>query len=151
MYMGAAAGDLRIKGDLAAVKGKVAGAVADVTDDYCLRPRAAPLDLGALQSSLGDCPTVPPPRPSAVPDAGTSSSSSGSIPPPVDAGGTSSSGEADASASPTPPAEDDSCGCRVVGADASDRTVARAGLGLLGLLGLAAWRRRSPNARRRPR
>jgi parallel beta-helix repeat protein len=52
-------GDLRAKGDLGALIGKGAP-VPEVTADYCGRPRrGARLDLGALQASLGDCPTAP--------------------------------------------------------------------------------------------
>ena len=60
MYQAPAVGDLRLKGDVSALLGQAAARV-DVPDDYCGRTRTAPYDLGALQSSLGDCDTVPPP------------------------------------------------------------------------------------------
>jgi MYXO-CTERM domain-containing protein len=62
MYAAPLDGDLRAAsaGSLDMLIGK-APTVASVTDDYCARPRTAPYDLGALQASLGDCITVPPP------------------------------------------------------------------------------------------
>jgi MYXO-CTERM domain-containing protein len=62
MYRSPLDGDLRAAsaGSVDMLIGK-APTVASVTDDYCARPRAAPYDLGALQASLGDCVTVPPP------------------------------------------------------------------------------------------
>ncbi len=79
LYRAPLVGDLRKKGDLGAVVGK-GTARPDVPDDYCSRPRPANgrYDLGALQASLGDCDTVPPPG-SEAPGANGS-----------DAGGTSS-------------------------------------------------------------
>lgn len=60
MYVAPLLGDLRRKGDLSALLGKVA-ASPSVPDDYCARARTGNWDLGALQHSLGDCATVPPP------------------------------------------------------------------------------------------
>ncbi|MBN8892146.1 MAG: hypothetical protein J0H91_17820 [Rhodospirillales bacterium] len=51
-------GDLRLKATPAALLG-AAPADPSVTRDFCGRPRTAPYDIGALQSSLGDCPTLP--------------------------------------------------------------------------------------------
>lgn len=57
-YQNPDAGDLRLKTTPTALIGKTA---ADplVPTDYCGRPRTGKADLGALQSSLGSCPTVP--------------------------------------------------------------------------------------------
>lgn len=57
LYKDANAGDLRLKGDQAVLLGK-GGEDPRVPDDFCGRPRKAPLDMGALQASLGDCPTL---------------------------------------------------------------------------------------------
>ena len=66
-------GDLKKKGDLSSLLQKGAKR-ADVFDDYCARARSdAKLDLGALESTLGDCDTTRPPL--------------GGVTPPVDAGG----------------------------------------------------------------
>jgi hypothetical protein len=51
-------GDLSKKGDLSSILG-MGPANANVTDDYCARTRPSPFDVGAIQSSLGDCPTTP--------------------------------------------------------------------------------------------
>ena len=58
LYQDPDAGDLRLRGKPTLVAGK-GGADPRVTDDFCGRKRNAPLDMGALQSSLGDCPTLP--------------------------------------------------------------------------------------------
>ena len=58
LYRDPDSGDLRLKGSPALVAGK-GGSDPRVSDDFCGRKRAAPLDAGALQSSLGDCPTLP--------------------------------------------------------------------------------------------
>lgn len=60
IYQNADAGDFRLKGSPAALVGK-GGADKRVSDDFCGRPRKGALDLGALQSSLGDCATLPAP------------------------------------------------------------------------------------------
>lgn len=108
MYTNSLAGDLRLKGDVSALLGK-GPAVGGITDDYCARPRSAPLDLGALQSSLGDCPTVPP-RPPAIGDGGADASASdggpGASRPP--AGGPPDAAAAGGGAS----SDDGGCGCR---------------------------------------
>jgi hypothetical protein len=119
MYFAPLAGDLRSKagGDLSALLGK-STAVAGISDDYCARARgAAPLDLGALESSLGDCTTIPPPKGSSASDGGIDGSTPG-----ADAGGnggTSSSGATSSggAGSPSTAARDgdsseDGCGCR---------------------------------------
>ncbi len=110
MYVAPLAGDLRLKGDVSALLGKGA-ALPGVTDDYCARTRSGPFDLGALQSSLGDCATVPSPGA----DGGTGA-------PTGDAGSSSgsSSGGTGPGANGEPPsagaagdATDDGCGCRI--------------------------------------
>jgi parallel beta-helix repeat protein len=58
LYRDPDAGDLRLKGPPTLVAGK-GGADPRVTDDFCGRKRGGKLDMGALQSSLGDCPTLP--------------------------------------------------------------------------------------------
>lgn len=60
MYVAPLDGDLRKKGDLSALLGK-APANGSVEDDYCARARVGSFDLGAIQHSLGDCATLPPP------------------------------------------------------------------------------------------
>ena len=60
-YQSPLAGDLRVIGDVSAW---VDGAAArdDVQDDYCARERPdGQVTLGALEHSLGDCETNPPP------------------------------------------------------------------------------------------
>jgi parallel beta-helix repeat protein len=57
-YRNARTGDLRLRFTPPGVAR--GGADAQVPADFCGRPRAAPLDMGALQSSLGDCATLPP-------------------------------------------------------------------------------------------
>lgn len=57
-YQNPDAGDLRLKSTPTALLGK-AGTDLQITTDYCGRPRKTPLDIGALQSSLGSCPTIP--------------------------------------------------------------------------------------------
>lgn len=47
--------------------------LADVADDYCSRARPAPNDLGALESSLGDCDTTTPPATSSSTGSGSMS------------------------------------------------------------------------------
>lgn len=127
MYQAPLAGDLRLKGDVSALTGKISGVT--INDDYCGRPRGtAPFDLGALESSLGDCATVPPPKGGAgANDAGADGSVPGS-----DGGGTSSSGGASSggasssggsSGTPTGNGNDDlagdGCGCRTTRAPAA--------------------------------
>ena len=70
------AGDLRRKGDLASLLAKGA-AREDLVVDYCLRARSDRYDLGALQASLGDCVTVPPPLTS-IPNSGGATGQGGS-------------------------------------------------------------------------
>lgn len=71
MYMNPMTGDLRKKGDLSALIGKVAVPPPGVVDDYCARTRTAPFDLGALQHSLGDCVTTSPPVAAGSPGGAT--------------------------------------------------------------------------------
>ena len=151
MYMAPLAGDLRKKGDLSALLGKVA-ARADVTDDYCARARSGSYDLGALQASLGDCTTTTPP-------AGTGGPDGGSGPGGSDAGvdsGASGSGGNGGDASTTTPSSDapgeagDSSGCACTAAPE------RGGAGSLAVLiglafayGLRRARARRPSVERR--
>lgn len=81
-------GDLHLKGDVAPLVGK-APAEAAVTDDYCARgrPGSGSFTLGALEHSLGDCATVPPPGPSGEGGAGGGTTGSGGM-----GGGTGSAG-----------------------------------------------------------
>ncbi len=58
LYQEPDTGDLRLLGKPDKIAGK-AGPDPRVADDYCGRKRGpGPLDMGALQSSLGDCPTL---------------------------------------------------------------------------------------------
>lgn len=50
-------GDFKKKGDLSKLPGK-GPTRSEVPDDYCARVRSGAYDLGALQSSLGDCDTT---------------------------------------------------------------------------------------------
>jgi hypothetical protein len=153
MYVAPLVGDLRLKagGDLTALTGKVAAAVNGITDDYCARARgAAPLDLGALESSLGDCTTVPPPKAagssgdagtdgggsSSGGSSGTASSSSGGAA--SSSGGGASSGNIAGDAGDD--GADDGCGCRATG---TRGRLAGLGVWLAGMaLVLALLRRR---------
>jgi len=62
LYKDARFGDLRLATDAAGLaKAGITGKGGDdprVPDDFCGRKRTPPLDMGALQSSLGDCPTL---------------------------------------------------------------------------------------------
>ena len=153
MYVAPLAGDLRKKGDLAALLGK--GPMnADVPDDYCLRTRSGMWDLGALQHSLGDCTTFPPPKQggsSSGGDGGASSSSGdggpnggdgGSSGGPNGSSGGPSDGSSGSGAAPGEAAGDDDdggCGCRAT--RTSDvPTLALGGIAIV--LGLARLRRR---------
>lgn len=122
MYTAPLIGDLRLKtgGDVSALVGKSAAA-SGITDDYCARPRgAAPLDLGALESSLGDCTTVPPPKAA----SGSNDAGLDGLAPGADGGGASSSGgtssggassgggSSGSSGGAGEAASDDGCGCR---------------------------------------
>jgi MYXO-CTERM domain-containing protein len=100
-YVDPLRGDLRQKGNLAALLG--AGiAVPQVLDDYCGRTRTMPFDVGALQHSLGDCAT------SSSPDGGASVDDLGSVP----GGGDGDGG----SMAPTTP--QGGCACTVGGSEA---------------------------------
>ena len=58
MYRDPDLADLRLKGPVTAIAGK-GGSEPRVTNDFCGRKRTGAADMGALQSSLGDCPTLP--------------------------------------------------------------------------------------------
>lgn len=122
MYQAPLVGDLRLKGDVSALTGKISG--IPLADDYCGRTRGAdPLDLGALESSLGDCATVPPPKvgpgaddagvdgPTPGADGGGTSSTCG-----TSSGGASSGDSSGAAAGggSNGDASDDGCGCRTI-------------------------------------
>ncbi len=132
MYLAPLAGDLRKKGDLGAILGKGA-ARADVPNDYCsrLRPPGSPYDLGALQASLGDCDTVPPPLGGPTPPIGDAGAASDGGTWGSDAGPGSSGSPAAAA-----PGSDAGCGCSTRGAQ---RWSAGS---LAGALALALRRRR---------
>lgn len=115
MYRAPLDGDLRAasSGSVDALLGK-GPTIAQVADDYCARARPhAPYDLGALQASLGDCTTVPPPlgHGEAGADAGDDAAfptrDSGSA---GDAGEPSDSGEI-----PGAGARNSGCGCVAAG------------------------------------
>jgi MYXO-CTERM domain-containing protein len=135
-------GDLRKKGDLSSLLGK-GTARTDVPDDYCARVRSGAYDLGALQSSLGDCDTTFPPL------GGATSSDGGATDGGKDA--TSSDATSDgAIADSNPPDTRDfdnalnenpstGCGCETAGGD--DR-VARGWIVGLAAFAIVASRRR---------
>jgi MYXO-CTERM domain-containing protein len=111
MYRAPFDGDLRIIGDISSLLGKGA-ALPDVTDDYCLRTRSGAYDLGALQSSLGDCITVPPPLVPETPDAGSDASGGGIDASTPDAGSGSDAGNGE---TPGNGSTSSGCGCGVAG------------------------------------
>jgi hypothetical protein len=151
LFQAPLAGDLRKKGDLSALLGK-GTARPDVPNDYCGRARSGAFDLGALQASLGDCPTLLPPlgaAPAPVGDAGasgtsgaSSSSTSGGVSGSSGAlgtGGTSGTSGASgitassgaAQANPAP--EDPGCGCNSASARAGETGLVWGVLAILGL------------------
>ncbi|MBX3206034.1 MAG: right-handed parallel beta-helix repeat-containing protein [Labilithrix sp.] len=119
MYTAPLVGDLRKKGDLSALLGK-GPANPDVPNDYCARTRGGAWDLGALQHSLGDCTTVPPPPgsgPSPGADAGASSpSGDGGSSGGADAGDGTTNGSG-AGGDPAGADEPSGCGCRAARSD----------------------------------
>ncbi|HEY8039557.1 MAG TPA: right-handed parallel beta-helix repeat-containing protein [Polyangiaceae bacterium] len=115
MYQAPLDGNLRSAspGSVGAVLGK-GPTLAAVTDDYCARPRAVPYDLGALQASLGDCDTVPPPLVApegGAPDAGSDAATADDASPGPDAtiGGDGGSGAGEQ------PGGGGGCGCTTEG------------------------------------
>lgn len=85
VYAAPLSGDLRVAGDVSAWT-SAGAARPDVPEDYCLRDRpGVTATLGALEHSLGDCLTVPPPGSMGASGAG-----------PGGAGGSSSGGAANA-------------------------------------------------------
>ncbi|CAN5385776.1 hypothetical protein BH09MYX1_BH09MYX1_39950 [soil metagenome] len=115
IYQAPLVGDLRKKGDLSALLGK-GTARSDVPNDYCSRTRTGAWDLGALQASLGDCVTVPPPLGTPTPDGDAGVSLDASAPPPSDGGPLApDGGPLDAN----PAGDDSGCGCGVAGARGS--------------------------------
>ena len=64
-------GDLALQGDVSELIG-AGEAHPDVSDDYCGRPRPAVPTLGALEHSLENCATLPPPGPPVDPGEGGS-------------------------------------------------------------------------------
>ncbi|WP_437975296.1 chondroitinase-B domain-containing protein [Sorangium sp. So ce295] len=91
-YENPSLGDLHLKGDVASLVGEAPAETA-VTDDYCARgrPGSGSFTLGALEHSLGDCATVPPPGPSGDGGAGGGAAGSGGM-----GGGTGGSGGGEA-------------------------------------------------------
>lgn len=112
-YQAPLLGDLRLEGAPTPVLG-MGPTVPEVTDDYCARVRSAPNDLGALQSSLGDCETVVPPATSSTGAAMSTSSgatstggiTTGAAMSTSSGASTSGGGGADGGG------ESDGCGCR---------------------------------------
>lgn len=140
-YVNPLIGDLHKKGDLSSLLGK-GTARPDVTDDYCARLRTGAFDLGALQSSLGDCDTTKPPL-------GTSSGDAGPATDGGDDGGTSSGFDAsttrpddDAGSTTNGDSAGDSggCGCTTPGDRAPAGALAFVALGVA--LALARIKRR---------
>jgi hypothetical protein len=58
-YRAPGAGDFRLRTAIPAMIRGAGGVDAAVANDFCGRPRTGRLDAGALQSSLGDCSTLP--------------------------------------------------------------------------------------------
>lgn len=109
-YLDPNKGDLRLKGSVAPLLGKITAAT--VTDDYCGRPRGgSPDDYGALESSLGDCPTLFG-SVMAMPDAGTDSAALDGAAPGNDA----APGDDAGPNNPATPTDDAAgCGCHAAG------------------------------------
>jgi len=173
-YVGPLSGDLRVLGDDVVADWIGAGAPrADVPDDYCLRdrPAAAPT-LGALEHSLGDCTTFPPPvgesssatvgsstsagsggdtsagpgGPGAGPGSGGGDAgpgaTSGTSAPGSASGGDGAAGSGGA-AGDEASGEDDGCGCRVVAAAPVSRASAALALALAAAVASRRVRRRA--------
>jgi MYXO-CTERM domain-containing protein len=106
-------GDLTRKGDLAPILHK-GTASALVPDDYCARPRSATPDWGALESSLGDCATNPPPLSGSGAGGGTATGTGAGGSTATGAGGgqTSSGGAGGQGTGDDMPGKD-GCGCRI--------------------------------------
>jgi len=118
MYRSPLDGDLRAAspGSVALLVGK-GPTIAQVTDDYCARARAVPYDMGALQASLGDCDTVPPPAQAL--DGGTDAGDDGPGSGPGQ--GDAADAAADASLQETPAGGGGGCGCRTANCKGGDR------------------------------
>ena len=159
MYLDPLKGDLRKKGDLAKLLQK-APILATVADDYCARKRIDPkYDLGALESTLGDCTTFPPPiGPGTTPgDSGPTSDSglgdSASSPdalddsaPGSDSGAAGGDGSVD-TAQPT--ADSGGCGCATPGASTSANGVLLLATAIAGLAATCRFSRRAKAAQGR--
>lgn len=140
MYVDPLVGDLRKKGDLSALLGKSLAGNALVPDDYCARarPSGGPLDLGALQASLGDCVTLVPPV--GLPGGGESDAGAGIGGPttePKPGGGGGALGN-DVTPSGNEDPDDAGCGISARGPSGADLAVAAA----FATLALAVSRRR---------
>ncbi|MFO0612112.1 MAG: chondroitinase-B domain-containing protein [Polyangiaceae bacterium] len=143
-YMTPLTGDLRLKGAPTALLGK-GPTLADVTDDYCARARGTESDLGALESSLGDCETTTPPATSSSTGAGaTTTGATG-----AGATGTSSTGSSSSSGSGGAGSDGgaDGCSCRT----RSGGAISTAELGTLAALALGVALRRRPRGSRASR
>ncbi len=127
-YQDPSHGDLRVRGDVAALIG-AGPARADVRDDYCGRTRpGGALTMGALEHSLGSCTTLP---------GGPVGGSDGGPLVGSDAG--ASDGGAGGGDAGAPGDDSGGCGCRAGrGAGAATRPA----LACAGLLLLLLWRRR---------
>ncbi len=130
-------GDLRVRGDVAALIG-AGPARADVRDDYCGRTRpGGALTVGALEHSLGSCTTLP---------GGPVGGSDGGPVVGSDAGaGASGDGGAAGGDAGAPGDDGGGCGCR---AGRGAGTATRPGLACAGLLLLVLWRGRRRRRRR---
>ncbi|HMJ13822.1 MAG TPA: right-handed parallel beta-helix repeat-containing protein [Polyangiaceae bacterium] len=135
MYLAPLSGDLRRKGDLAALIGK-GPMLADVPNDYCARTRSGTWDLGALQHALGDCVTVPPPGSASGAGgtgggAGTAGTGGGG----AGAGAGGNAGNAGSSSGGTAGSSAGSAGRATGGSSGSGGTVSGAGGGASGSAG----------------
>jgi ribosomal protein L7/L12 len=145
-YQAPELGDLRILGDVSGLVG-LASPHDGVTDDYCARarPGGAGYTFGALEHSLGDCATLPPPGPAETGSGGGGAGPTGS----GGAGASSSSGGGSGGeggtlgqgGSAVPESEDSGCGCRLSGAVGGSGGSAGCALGLSLALLLARRRR----------
>lgn len=177
-YQDPEAGDLRLLGDVSAWIG--AGTPRDdVQDDYCLRDRPeGPTTLGALEHSLGDCETTTPPVGGETSTtSGAGGGSGGGDPGPGSGGGPagagggpggdggSTSGNGPGGTTTSGPgattgtagggdagdaADDDGCGCRLVGRPTGEHGDApRGALAALVVAAAAVAARRGRPSRRR--
>lgn len=145
LYTDPSHGDLSLLGDPVAIEG-MAAPDPNETDDYCARTRpAGMLTFGALEHTLGDCDTVPPPGPAG--GEGGNGAGGGAAAGGASTGGASATGGADGTGggANAPGDADDGCGCAV---PSEANTELRSAWALLGAIVLAARRRRLSSADR---